>query len=58
MASAKKCDVCGTLYEQDVRPYIRVVHEMFQGEEIYDLCPECQSKLETWLDDYKEEMTE
>ncbi len=50
MASAKKCDVCGTLYEQDVRPHIRVVHEMLQGEEIYDLCPECQKKLENWLD--------
>ena len=53
MASAKKCDRCGTLYEKFCAPAIEIVeYHHGYGETIKDLCPECQITLEKWLKEY------
>lgn len=47
---AKKCDVCGSLYEQECTPDIRVnwyIHPY--GDRWIDLCPVCQEKLERFI---------
>lgn len=48
---AYKCDICGALFERAVVPDIRLVKFMFgYGEERLDLCPDCQKKLEDWME--------
>lgn len=50
MANAKKCDVCGKYYSELATPDITVTnyHHPY-GDTRYDLCDECQKKLEMWL---------
>lgn len=54
--TANKCDVCGTLYERDCTPDVRInIYIHPHGDEWVDLCPKCQEKLEkfvapTWQD--------
>ena len=52
MARAIKCDVCGKLCElPSPIPDIRVVKNMYLLDDCwYDLCPECQRKLENFLE--------
>lgn len=57
---ALKCDACGKFYEKPISvPDIAVskyVHGY--GNERYDLCKDCQAKLETFLgEDKKSENT-
>ena len=50
MANAYKCDVCSSLYVRNYVPDITIQHYHHgYGEDRYDLCPECQEKLENWL---------
>lgn len=51
MARAIKCDRCGKLCEAPTSiPDIRVVKDMLHlDDQWYDLCPECQQKLENFL---------
>ena len=51
MARAIKCDRCGKLCEAPTSiPDIRVIKDMFHlDDQWYDLCPECQQKLENFL---------
>ena len=51
MARAIKCDVCGKLCEAPMSvPDIRVKQCMnLIDDYYYDLCPECQQKLEHFL---------
>lgn len=52
MASASKCDRCGTLYEPPkCRPYISLIEDKHHGTSYFDLCPKCQSELEKWLEE-------
>ena len=55
MANAYKCDVCGKLFTRDCVPDI-TIHRYYHGygAERYDLCPDCQKELETWLNQGKE----
>ena len=55
MANADKCDVCGKLFTRDCVPDI-TIHRYYHGygAERYDLCPDCQKELETWLNQGKE----
>lgn len=47
---AKKCDVCGTLYEQQCTPDVRInVYSHPYGNRWLDLCPKCQEKLERFI---------
>lgn len=48
MANAKKCDVCGKLYESPIcNDAIRIRMEFFGylGDRYADLCDECYNKL-------------
>ena len=56
MARAIKCDVCGKLCElPSPIPDIRVVKNMYLLDDCwYDLCPECQQKLENFLEGKEE----
>ena len=48
--TALKCDRCGTLYERDYTPDIRInKYTHPYGDEWIDLCPKCQQMLEKWL---------
>lgn len=50
MADAKKCDLCEKFYDMPMyRPDIRVS----KGDTYYDLCPECQKKLEAFMESDK-----
>lgn len=55
MASALKCDACGKLYDiPEHHPDIRVSKCMHPyGDTYYDLCPECQKKLEAFVEGVK-----
>jgi hypothetical protein len=55
MANAYKCDVCGKLYTRACVPDITINHYHHgYGSDRYDLCPDCQKELETWLNQGKE----
>lgn len=58
MANAYKCDVCGNLYTRECIPDIVIHHyrdyHNGYGPDRYDLCPDCQKELETWLNQGKE----
>jgi hypothetical protein len=48
--NAKKCDVCGALYERDTVQDVTInkyIHGY--GTERLDLCQVCQQKLEDWI---------
>ena len=48
--TAKKCDICGTLYEQQCTPDVRININIHQySDEWVDLCPKCQEKLEKFV---------
>lgn len=49
--NAKKCDVCGKLYETPfATPNITIKKYIHcYGERTYDLCETCQATLEKWL---------
>lgn len=50
--NAKKCDRCGKLYERAYVPDITVIKYIHgHGDERYDLCDDCQQRLEKWLND-------
>lgn len=57
MAKALKCDRCGILYEKQSKRDIFIVKNSHISSPL-DLCSGCQSELENWLDDYKEEKEE
>ena len=50
---ARKCDRCGALYERygKNRPALQVHLNRYPVAKglWYDLCPECQEKLEDWM---------
>lgn len=51
MATASKCDICGKLFDPpkyvpDIR--IHVYHHGY-GEQVLDLCNDCQAQLEVWI---------
>lgn len=48
---ACKCDACGKLYEEPKsRPDVQVTRYIHPyGDQRFDLCPECQNKLEVLL---------
>lgn len=51
MADAKKCDVCGALYDFDLYSYyeiFKIIHP-FPSMKL-DLCPKCKKKLTSFLD--------
>lgn len=49
MASAYKCDVCGTLFTRDIIPDVRlIIYRRGYGDFRQDLCPKCQKELEDW----------
>lgn len=56
MANAKRCDRCGKLFERAYVPdiTIRRYHHGY-GETRYDLCDECQKKLEKFMNNGKTE---
>lgn len=50
MSYAKKCDRCGTFYEEKVTPDLsikRYVHPQYETR--YDLCDKCTASLELFL---------
>lgn len=48
--TAKKCDICGTLYEQQCTPDVRInIYIHPYGDEWVDLCPRCQGHLEKFV---------
>lgn len=48
--TAKKCDICGTLYDQQCTPDVRInIYIHPYGDEWVDLCPKCQEKLENFV---------
>ena len=48
--NAKKCDVCGALYEEKCTQDIRInIYTHPYGDRWVDLCPNCQKKLETFV---------
>lgn len=56
MANAKKCDVCGILYDYHALDYkrmqrIKVVKEYYAGDSDYcfDFCDDCYKKLLKFL---------
>lgn len=69
MASAKKCDRCGTLYER----YASTINKKYNFNglalrkythdspnpneywvgKVFELCPECSRELESWLSNEK-----
>ena len=58
MSKALKCDRCGALYEYDFQLYLR---SYYVGKECHpyedkrlDLCPNCQTELEKWIEERKE----
>ena len=50
MSSAKKCDICGILYERDYVPDLQV-HKYCHGYgySILDICDHCQKQLEEFV---------
>ena len=47
---AKKCDICGTLYELQCTPDVRVnIYSHPYGDRWLDLCPKCQEQLERFV---------
>lgn len=57
MATAKQCDICGKYYPQQ-RCYrkIRIIRDNHPySDYVYDLCDECQKKLEEFI--HEEELT-
>ena len=55
MASARKCDVCKTLFEEHSTPDVTIyIYHHPYGENRVDLCPECQKKLEHFVGGVKE----
>lgn len=56
MADAKKCDICGGFYDlPNSLQYIK--YALIKREIIntaYDLCPECQKKLNNFVESMKE----
>lgn len=56
MASAKKCDVCKTLFEKPIcTPDVTInIYRHPYGDYRVDLCPECQKKLEQFVGGVRE----
>lgn len=47
---AKKCDICGTLYEQQCIPDVRIIIYCHPyGDTWLDLCPKCQERLDRFV---------
>ena len=47
---AKKCDICGALYELQCTPDVRInIYSHPYGDRWLDLCPKCQEKLERFV---------
>ena len=47
---AKKCDICGALYEQQCTPDVRInIYIHNSGDEWVDLCPKHQEELEKFV---------
>ena len=53
MAYANKCDVCGKYYESAKNVQLTISRHSHLDVS-YDLCPDCQKELETWLNQGKE----
>ena len=48
--TANKCDRCGTLYEQECTPDVRInIYIHPYGDQRVDLCPKCQEMLENFI---------
>lgn len=54
MASAKECDLCGTLYKDKsiIPSYIMERKDLIVH--YYDLCPDCYKSFREWLDKHKQ----
>ena len=52
MACANKCDVCGKYYEGAMNVQLTISRRS-HFDVSYDLCPDCQKELETWLNGRK-----
>lgn len=63
MANAKKCDLCGKLYEH-YNPDKRMTNTIFEVDmslngtdyiliKTHELCPECRDSFKLWLDSRK-----
>ena len=53
MSLARKCDKCGAFYDnKDVKPDLMLrKYKHGYGEEVIDLCPDCQRILEEWVEE-------
>lgn len=50
MATAYKCDRCGELFVRETFPKLRVIKTNCPWSDTrYDLCDECQAKLEEFM---------
>lgn len=53
MASAKKCDRCGSYYDfVKGQPFSIMIfnYNEIANNKIFDLCPDCMAKLHNWID--------
>lgn len=57
MKNTKSCNICRNLYEKRKSPSIRVVRKVHHNGKltlyIYDLCPNCQKELESFVNKKK-----
>lgn len=57
MANAKKCDRCGTYYEQYSRTFLVYNGIPYRGVEL-DFCPTCYKKIEAFITNNSDDPTE
>lgn len=56
MASAKKCDRCGSFYENKSKMFDNYYSITKKTPLVYDdvdLCPDCEIKLSEWINEFK-----